>query len=300
MRLEREELPTERANDATVDLDRVDLGRAFDLFQAEDERIAACVAAARPEIVAAAELVALRLRAGGRLLYVGAGTSGRLGALDAAECPPTFQSDPDEVQAIVAGGREALVRAVEGSEDDVAAARAALGERGVGPRDVVFGISASGTTPFVRAALERARELGAATVLLACVPRELVPDDADVSIRVVTGPEVLAGSTRLKAGTATKLVLNRVSTLAMVRLGKVYRNLMVDLDAGANVKLTERAHSMLMGLTGLPREEARALLERAGGQVKVAALMHLRGLDRETAHARLRAAGGFLRGALGE
>ena len=291
----RGHLATERANEATADLDLLPLGEAFDRLQAEDEACARAVAAVRDELVRAVELVAARLARGGRLLYVGAGTSGRLGVLDAAECGPTFQCPPGMVQGLIAGGAAALVGAVEGVEDSRAAGRAAVDEAGTGPEDAVLGISAGGTTPFVHAALARARERGAATLFLACVPRSEVADEADVSIRVPTGPEVLAGSTRLKAGTATKLVLNRLSTLVMVRLGKTYGNLMVDLAAGANEKLWDRALRILEALTGLAREEAHALLQRAGGRVKVAAVMHRLDLGAEAAGTRLAECGGRLR-----
>jgi N-acetylmuramic acid 6-phosphate etherase len=254
----------------------------------------AAVGAARASVCRAIDLVAERLARGGRLLYAGAGTSGRLGALDAAECPPTFCTPASMVQAVLAGGADALLGPVEGAEDDAAAARRDLDARAVGPLDVVFGISAGGTTPYVHAALARARERGAATVFLACVPFELAPDTADVSIRLDTGPEVLAGSTRLKAGSATKLVLNRVTTLALAKLGKVHENLMVDVDASANAKLVERATSIVERLTGLARPEARGLLERAGLSAKTAVAMHARGVGRPEAERLLLDAGGVL------
>jgi N-acetylmuramic acid 6-phosphate etherase len=290
------ELPTEQALAASAELDRLTLSEAFDVFDREDERVNAAVRAAKPAILRAVELVAERLAAGGRLIYAGAGTSGRLGVLDASECPPTFQSDPAQVQARIAGGPEAIVRAIEGAEDSVELGRTAMED--VGPRDVVFGIAASGRTPWVHGALARARERGAATVFLACVPFELAPDSADVSIRVLTGPEVLAGSTRLKAATATKLVLNRVTTLAFARLGKVHGNRMIDLDTRANAKLSRRGLGILTELTGLPSDAAAALLARAEGRVKPAALMHLRGLGLAEATTRLAARGGSLRRAL--
>jgi len=295
----RDGLTTERRNEATRGLDRISTAEAFDLFGAEDARLLTAVEGARKEVVAAIELIVERLGRGGRLLYVGAGTSGRLGVLDAAECPPTFRSDPGQVVGLIAGGPEALVRSVEGAEDSREGGRAIVDERGVGEADVVFGITAGGTTPFVHGAIARARERGAGTVFLACVGPEEVSDDADVSIRAPAGAEVLAGSTRLKAGTATKLILNRVSTLVMVRLGKVYGNLMVDLDAGANRKLTARALAILCEVAGVPEDRALELLERAGGSVKLAALMQLGDLDVETARARLAASGGHLREALG-
>jgi N-acetylmuramic acid 6-phosphate etherase len=289
-------LLTEAENEASRELDGLPIEAAFDLFDREDETVNAAVRAAKRSIVRAIELVVERLGRGGRLIYVGAGTSGRLGALDAAECPPTFRSDPRTVQGRIAGGPEALLRAVEGAEDSAELGRAAVED--AGPLDVVFGIAASGRTPWVHAALARAKERGAATVFLACVPLEAAPDAADVSIRVLTGPEVLTGSTRLKAGTATKLVLNRVTTIAFARLGKVHGNLMVDLDTRANAKLHRRGVAILCRLTGLPGDSAEALLARAGGQVKRAALMQLAGLDAEAARERLEVAGGSLRAAL--
>jgi N-acetylmuramic acid 6-phosphate etherase len=292
------ELPTEAANPASRALDALPLAEAFDVFDREDERVNAAVRAAKPAILRAIELVVERLAGGGRLIYAGAGTSGRLGVLDASECPPTFQSDPEQVQGRMAGGPEALLCAIEGAEDSLEQGRTAVED--VGPRDVVFGIAASGRTPWVHGALARAKERGAATVFLACVPFELAPDRADVSIRVVTGPEVLAGSTRLKAATATKLVLNRVTTLVFARLGKVHGNRMIDLDTRANAKLRRRGLGILRELTGLSEIAAGALLDRAEGRVKPAALMHLRSLSREQARARLGAHGGSLRRALEE
>jgi len=295
---ERGHLATERDNPRSAELDRLDAATAFDLMCAEDASVAPAVAAARESIVAAIELVAGRLRDGGRLFYVGAGTSGRLGALDAAECPPTFHSEPQQVQAVVAGGAAALAGAVEGAEDSPGAAGEELARRGLCGRDVVFGICAGGTTPFVHGALAFARGRGAATVFLACVPADEAPDAADVSIRVLTGPELVTGSTRLKAGTATKLVLNAVSTLAMVRLGKVYGNRMVDLAAGANSKLRDRALRLVAELCDLSREEAAAALERAEGDVKTAVVMRRLGLPTGPARERLERARGSLRRAL--
>ena len=289
---------TERPNAASADLDRLSIEDALALFDADEAAVTAAVAAARPAIARTIERVAASLAAGGRLIYVGAGTSGRLGALDAAECPPTFRSSPRSVQAVVAGGERALVRAVEGAADDGDAGAAAMDERRVGGTDVVLGISASGGAPFVRAALVRARELGAATVMLACVPFEEAPDDADVSIRVVTGPELLAGSTRLKAGTATKLVLNRISTLAMVQLGKVHGNRMVDVDARANRKLWRRGVALVAELAELDDERAESLLAACEGDVKLAIVAARLELEPAAARLRLDAAGGRLSAAL--
>lgn len=228
------------------------------------------------------------LRARGRLLYVGAGTSGRLGVLDASECPPTFGAAPSQVQAVIAGGRRALTRAVEGAEDDVPAGAEAVRRFRAGPRDVVCGITASATTPYVLGALEEARRRGARTALVCCNP----PGPGvrvDFLIHVPTGPELVAGSTRLKAGTATKLVLNALTTAAFVSLGKVYRGRMVDVRP-ANAKLRARAARMVAELTELPPGAARRLLEAAGGEVKLALAMHFTGLDAAAARKRLQGA----------
>ncbi len=292
---DRRHFDTERVNEATRELDAMSLAQAFDAMNAEDARVPLAVAAAKDSVVAATELVAAALARGGRLLYVGAGTSGRLGVLDASECPPTFRTEPSQVVGVIAGGQIALTSAVEGAEDDAGAGAAAMDERRVGPLDVVFGIAAGGTTPYVHGAIARAKELGARTVFFACVPKEQCADAADVSIRVLVGPEVLAGSTRLKSGTATKLVLNMVTTLAMTRLGKVHGNLMVDVVATANKKLWQRGIALVSRLTGLAHADAEALLRSAGGHVKTAAAMHRLGCDKPAAEAALRRADGFLR-----
>lgn len=291
----RDHLPTEQANARSADLDRLSIGEAFDVMNTEDAGVAKSVARAKPDIVRAIELVAERLARGGRLFHVGAGTSGRLGVLDAAECPPTFRTEPSQVQGVIAGGPTALVAAVEGAEDDRAAGARDLRERRVGSNDAVLGIAAGGTTPYVHGALAHARSAGAATIFLACVPKDLVGDEADVSIRVVTGPEVIAGSTRLKAGTATKMVLNAITTLAMTRLGKVHGNLMVDVATGGNAKLMERGIGLVAQLVPCDRERAEGLLERAGGVVKVAVVMARTGSGEREARARLEQAGGVLR-----
>ena len=295
---DRGRLSTETAHPASSALDRLSIQEAVALFARADREALEAVVRAHESIERAVELVASRLRSGGRLLYVGAGTSGRLAALDAAECPPTFRSDPEQVQAILAGGNAALLGAVEGAEDDEAAAARAIAERNVGRRDVVLGITAGGTTPFVHAALASARARGAATIFLACVGAEEVAALADLEIRLLTGPEVLADSTRLKAGTATKLALNTLSTLVMVRLGKVYGNRMVDLDARANAKLVDRAERMVMELARVDRDRARELMERANGRVKVAILMARAAIGAEEAERRLARAEGFLDRAL--
>jgi len=294
----RAHLSTEQRNSASANFDELSIADAVAVVQAEDAKLTAALAAAREAITAAVELVVERLARGGRLIYVGAGTSGRLGVLDAAECPPTFCTDPSQVVGVIAGGSAALTRAVEGAEDDRAAGRADVAALEISERDVVFGITAGGTTPYVHAAIEFARERGAATVFFACVPFEQAPDAADVSIRVVTGPEVLTGSTRMKAGTATKLVLNTVTTVAMAKLGKVYGNLMVDVDTSANSKLVDRGARIVATITGVERERALELLERAHGRPKVAVLMLARSCSFDEAQRRLADARGDLRAAL--
>jgi len=290
----RGHLDTERRNPRSQTLDRLDIPAAFDLINREDATIAVAVAAAKHDICRAIECVENAFRTGGRLIYVGAGTSGRLGVLDATECPPTFLSRPQDVQGVIAGGREALTRSIEGAEDDTAAASAAIDQLTITQRDVVFGIATGGTTPFVHAALARAQQLGAITIFLACVPKEQVADKADVSIRVLTGPEVLTGSTRMKAGTATKMVLNMITTIAWVRVGKVYENLMVDVNTSANAKLVDRGTRIIQEVTGLPPAESAAALQSAGGRVKVALAMVLRGVNRTEAERLLNLAEGRL------
>jgi N-acetylmuramic acid 6-phosphate etherase len=291
----RDHLPTEQPNRGSSHLDLLSTDDAFDVVNGEDRTVADAVAHAKPAIVAAIDLIGERLANAGRLFYIGAGTSGRLGILDAAELPPTYQNDPDQVQATIAGGARALVAAVEGAEDDRAQGGREMDARGVGSNDVVLGISAGGTTPFVHGALARARALGAATVFLACVPFESAPDDADVSIRAVTGPEVVSGSTRMKAGTATKLVLNTISTLVMVKLGKTFGPWMIDVNARGNAKLWQRAISLVETLTGLPRGLAEERLKESDGQVKTAVVMQRLSVSAPEARARLARVGGHLR-----
>lgn len=294
----RGHLLTERRNRHSHSLDRLPLDRAFQVINREDCRIATAVARARSSIVAAVRLVVQAWRRGGCLIYVGAGTSGRLGVLDAAECPPTFRSEPWMVQGVIAGGRRAMWRAVEGAEDDEGAGKRSMRRMRVGSTDVVFGIATGGTTPFVHAALAEARRRSAKTVFLACVPRRQVRASVDVDIRVLTGPEALSGSTRMKAGLATKMVLNTVSTLAMLQLGKVYQNLMVDLNAYACRKLTDRATRIVATLTGRPYGDAGRLLQAGRGRVKTALVMHHRGVSRIEAERLLDRCGGHVRPAL--
>ncbi|QOJ13893.1 MAG: N-acetylmuramic acid 6-phosphate etherase [Planctomycetia bacterium] len=289
---DRGHLLTEQRNPSSRMLDRATIAECVALMNAEDAALPAAVAAAAADVTRAIELVVAAFRAGGRLIYVGAGTSGRLGVLDASECPPTFLSDPRMVQGVIAGGYDALRRAIEGAEDNPQDGAAAMDERGVEARDVVMGITTGGTTPYVHGALRRARERGAKTIFFACVAREHVPDDCDVSIRVEVGPEVVTGSTRLKAGTATKLVLNMITTISMVQIGKVYQNLMIDVNTRGNTKLVDRGTRMIMTVTGLERTAAGRLLQESGGHVKTALVMHARGVGREEAQRLIDAHGG--------
>jgi len=292
--VDRSKLTTERRNVRSRGIDTRSTLQIVDLLNAEDRRVAPAVARERKRIAAAADRIASSFRRGGRLIYVGAGTSGRLGILDAAECPPTFGVRPSRVQGVIAGGRRALVRSVEGAEDVAADGAAAVDRRRVGPRDTVVGIAACGLTPFVRGALVRARRRGAATALVTCSPEALGHIPADVVINPVVGPEAVTGSTRLKAGTATKLVLNILTTTAMIRVGKVYGNLMVDLKA-TNAKLRDRSERIVMDVAGLSRAPARRLLARAGGEVKTALAMHLLGADSRAARRALAEHEGSLR-----
>ncbi len=293
---DRGELLTEQRHPRSTDLDRLSVEQCVDLLNAEDATVPAAVARASASIAAFISDAEVRMRDGGRLVYLGAGTSGRLGVLDASECPPTFQTPPGLVVGLIAGGDAALRRSSEGREDERHGAHAELEALGVGPRDTVLGIAAGGTTPYVLGGVERASQLGALTGLLTCTPITC-PSGVSHLIVVETGPEVLTGSTRMKAGTATKLVLNTISTTLMVRLGKTYQNLMVDLRA-TNDKLRDRAIRIVMALTALDRAGATELLERAGWEVKTAAVMQGRGVNAREAQAMLARADGQLRAAL--
>ncbi len=275
----------------------MDAGELVDLINAEDRNVPEAVALARDGIVRAVEIVVERFRRGGRLIYVGAGTSGRLGVLDAAECPPTFGTDPHMVQGVIAGGVGALGRAMEGAVDLAPDGAAAVRDSGAGPDDVVVGIATSGVTPYVLGAIDEARAAGAATVFLCCVPDAGKPVEADVAIAPLVGPEVVTGSTRMKAGTATKLVLNTITTSAMILLGKTYENLMVDLTSTCD-KLRDRACRILMETTGVDYDGAVDVIGRAGGSVKAAIVMQKTGLGREEAERLILEAGGFVRKAL--
>ncbi|MEL6383099.1 MAG: N-acetylmuramic acid 6-phosphate etherase [Cyanobacteria bacterium J06626_18] len=293
----RGHLLTEQANPASQDLDQLSPLGFVDLVNQEDQQTLAAIAGAREALADAITQTADAMSRGGRLFYVGAGTSGRLGVLDASECPPTFCTDPEWVQGIIAGGAGALVRSSEGLEDIAEDGAAAIYDRRVHVHDVVVGITAGGTTPYVHGALKAAQQRGATTIFMACVPSDQMPVDYDVDIRLLVGPEILAGSTRLKAGTATKMALNILSTGVMVQLGKVYGNRMVDVSV-TNTKLRDRAIRILSDLTHLNRDAASELLDKSGNQVKLALLMHWADLDAATAQQRLETHEGHLRRAL--
>ena len=295
---DRSHIETEKSNPAAAGLDQMPLLDAVLLMNQEDQRAAAAVGQQAAAIAQAIELVAQAFRCGGRLVYIGAGTSGRLGILDAAECPPTFSSDPAMVMGIIAGGPAAVTRSIENVEDDPQAGAQALQDIELSDRDVVLGIAAGGTTPFVHGAIAEARKQSAKTIFLACTRREHITAQADIFICLDTGPEILTGSTRLKAGTATKLVLNTISTLAMAQIGKVYGNVMVDVDCLKNRKLIDRGTRIIMQITGATRSQAAILLQQANGQVKRAIVMHARHCDAPTADQILLQCGGFLRRAI--
>jgi len=266
---------TEKRNLASENIDKLSTKKIVELINSEDALVPAAVARQSKQIASAIDLIVARFKEGGRLFYVGAGTSGRLGVLDAAECPPTFGVRTSLVQGIIAGGRRALVRAVEGAEDYARDGARTIREKKVKENDVVIGLAACGMTPFVHGALKEARRIGAATIFVTCAPEAVGRIPAEIIINPVVGPEVITGSTRMKAGTATKLVLNTLTTGAMVRLGKVYGNLMVDLKA-TNEKLRDRSLRIVMEMTNLSRTGARRLLARAQGKVKAAVVMHFR------------------------
>jgi len=290
-------LDTEKANPATGEIDRMSPLEIAQVINAEDEKVALAVRQVLPHIARAIEEIAARLRGGGRLIYAGAGTSGRLGALDASECPPTFNLPYDMVMACLAGGPTAFGRAQEDLEDSEEAGRADLDSLGVSGLDAVVGITASGRTPYARGAIACAKERGALTIGIVCNANTPLEQEVDIIIAPLVGPEVLAGSTRLKAGTAQKMVLNMLSTGAMILLGKTFGNLMVDVQA-TNYKLRQRALSIVRQATGLDMEATESLLETAGNDVKTAILTARANISPEQARVRLAAHGGVLRDAL--
>ncbi len=294
---ELKRLTTESRNPNTREIDLAPTERILEMMNDEDRGVADAVRRALPDVARAVELVAQAFARGGRLFYIGAGTSGRLGILDASECPPTFGVDPEMVQGIIAGGRETVFRSREGVEDVEAAGIEDIAQANVGERDVVVGIAASRRTPYVLSALAEAKRRGARTVFVCC--NDGADPGVDVVVTVIPGPEAITGSTRMKAGTAQKMVLNMITTASMVKLGKVYENLMVDVRPNS-AKLIERGKGIVMMLTGLAYDEATAVYEAADRNVKVAVVMERRRVDRAQAESLLRDAGGFLARALGE
>ncbi len=291
------DLPTEAINPRTINLDRSSTLEILRMINREDRIVAPAVGKVLSHIARAVEIVVSAIRKGGRIYYVGAGTSGRLGVIDAAECPPTFGTPPELFQAIVAGGRSAVFRAKEGAEDRTGEARRLLARKHLRKWDVVIGLAACRRTPFVVAALESAKKVGARTVYVTCNPRGGI--DADVVIVIDVGPEVIMGSTRMKCGTAEKMVLNMISTAAMVQLGKVYRNLMVDLMATSE-KLRQRSLRTVMLATGCSYDEATRALKASGGSVKVAIVMMLKGVGKRKAMSLLKRCEGKVHLALEE
>jgi len=290
-------LLTEQRNPASINLDSLSTEEILRMINGQDKLVPIAVEKEIPYITQAVELIVDSLRSGGRLLYVGAGTSGRLGVVDASECPPTFGSPPGQVVGIMAGGHAAMFKSQEGAEDNEAQGRKDIDAHDVGSLDTVCGIAASRRTPYVVSAVGRARELGAKTLYVTTNPRADFNLDVDVAICPEVGPEVLMGSTRMKSGTAQKLVLNMLTTTAMVKLGKVYENMMVDLQL-TNKKLVERSKRIVMLATGVDYDIAAEVLARADGHVKSAIVMIKAGVDIEEARKRIDAAGGFVRGAI--
>lgn len=295
-----ESLPTEAINPASLAIDKLDASGIVDLMIAEDRRMLAAVQKERDRIALGADMCAKALRKGGRLVFIGAGTSGRLGVLEAAEMPPTFGTAPALVQAIIAGGQGAILRAKEGAEDDFEEGARALARISPTKKDVAIGVSASGMTPFVRGALTSARRAGCRVVFVTCHPRSELQAFVDLTIAPAVGPEIIAGSTRLKAGTATKLVLNMLTTSAMILTGKTYGNLMVDVNALGSDKLRDRARRIVHIVTGLDDDDAEKLLKRAKWNVKIAIVMQKAHLSYARAVSRLRKSNDLVREAIGE
>ncbi len=292
-------LPTEQRNPNTADIDRISTLEMVRRINDEDKKVAYAVEQELESVAQAVDAIYESLSSGGRLIYCGCGTSGRLGVLDAAECPPTYSTDPEMVQGIIAGGERAMFKAAEGAEDNADAGREDMQKIDLSAKDIVVGIAASGRTPYVLGAMAYAHEIGAKTVALTCNKASAMNEAADISIGVETGPEVITGSTRMKCGTAEKMVLNMLSTGAMIRLGKVYGNLMVDVMP-TNEKLVRRAISIVSTAAGVDEELARQTLEQCGFSVKTAIVMLVRGLGVEEAEKRLGESGGVVARALGE
>lgn len=295
--MELTKLITEQRNPYTEDIDLLDTVSMLKKMNDEDKKVAFAVEKEIPKIAQAVDEIAERMKKGGRLFYIGAGTSGRIGILDASECPPTFGVDPELVQGIIAGGDAAIKRAVEGAEDDDFMGRKDLEARNLSHKDAVVGLTASGRTPYVLGGLKYAREIGALTVGICCNPDSLIKDYVDILIAPVVGPEVILGSTRLKAGTAQKMVLNMISTGTMIKLGKVYSNLMVDLQP-TNEKLKNRARRMLKIATKASDDVIESTLKETGFDVKASILMILSGIDKDRANELLKFSGGNIRKAM--
>lgn len=292
-----DKLLTESRNPDTLDIDQLSSLDIVTKINQQDQQVPIAVSKALPQIAQAVDWIVASFQTGGRLFYLGAGTSGRLGILDAAECPPTFGTPPELVQGLIAGGEPAILRAVEGAEDSLVLAAQDLTKRSLAPDDIVVGIAASGRTPYVIGGLTFARQTGCRTVAVVCSPNSEMSAIANLTICIETGPEVIMGSTRMKAGTAQKLVLNMLTTAAMIRCGKVYSNLMVDVQA-TNHKLVERAKHIVVLATGATREQAETALKQAGGSAKIAIVMLLAGMTAEAAKERLKATNGFVAGAV--
>ena len=300
MRMNLSELITEHRNPNSLDIDLKSTEEIVEIFHEENQKLLASVEAVSGSITQGVELITDTFRRDGRLFYIGAGTSGRLGVLDASECPPTFSTHPDMVQGIIAGGDRALRRSVEAAEDKPEMGAQAIRERGVAEQDVLVGIASSGYTPYVIGALKEAHRLGAKTIFLCCSPAaDVLREFVDVCIAPIVGPEIITGSTRLKAGTATKLVLNMLSTISMIKIGKVYNNLMVDLQS-SNAKLTDRGIRIIVEVTGADFDTAQEALTRACGSVKTAIVMLAAGVGYDDAVSRLEAQAGVLRSVLEE
>lgn len=282
MELDLKSYTTEQVNDRTRNIDKLDTLKILELINDEDQIVAVAIKEVLPQISDAIDCIYQSIKNGGRLFYIGAGTSGRLGVLDAAECPPTFGTSPELVQAIIAGGEKAIFNAVEGAEDDYAQGIEDLKSRELNAKDVVVGITASGRTPYVRGGLDYTKQVGASAVALSCNKGALISENADYKIEVIVGPEILAGSTRLKAATAHKMILNMITTTTMIKLGKVYQNLMVDLNA-SNYKLIERARNIVIEVTGASYEESEKTLNETNQEVKSAIVMIEAGVPLEVA-----------------
>lgn len=289
-----EKITTERRNPATMNIDNEDTLSICKLINNEDKNVALAIEKILPQIAIAVDNIVDKIKTGGRLFYIGAGTSGRLGVLDAAECPPTYSVPPELIQGLIAGGKKAMFRAQEGAEDNENLAAADLAEKKLTANDIVIGIAASGRTPYVIGGLKFAKKTNASTISIACSAQAPISNISDIALEAITGAEVITGSTRMKAGTAQKLILNMISTASMIKLGKVYQNLMVDVNA-SNDKLYERACHIVMEATDITHEEAAKSLKITGGKVKPAIIMHLMQIDFTAAQKLLKDNDGFIR-----